>query len=44
MQTRAAQMDEKIEATLCNDPDIHSYAQAQSAFEFFSLVESNREG
>ena len=23
---------------------IHSYAQAQTAFEFFALVESNQEG
>jgi hypothetical protein len=37
-------MDEKIDATLCSVTGIHSYAQARSGFEFFALVESNREG
>jgi hypothetical protein len=37
-------MHETIDATLCKTSDIHSYAQAQSGFEVFALVESNREG
>jgi hypothetical protein len=37
-------MNEKLDATLCKATDIHSYAQAQSGFEVFALVESNREG
>jgi hypothetical protein len=44
VQTLPAQIDEKRDAALCNDSDIHSYAQAQGGFELFALVESNPEG
>jgi len=35
---------ETSDAILCRTPSIHSYAQAQTAHEFFALVESNRGG
>jgi hypothetical protein len=44
VQTRAAQRNEKLDATLCSASGIHSYAQAQTGVELFALVESNPEG